>query len=103
MTQYKFKNNTLVKMNKLEIYWDKFKHFFTKWKLINSDSYTLLKFPHPTRIFILSEKQQKQVDEIYKTQGGMDYIFYFTEIGIGFKVKIWKTNEYIDLTDYDTW
>ncbi len=40
---------------------------------------------------------------VYNTYGNMDYIFYYTSIGVGFKVKIWKTNEYIDLTDYDTW
>lgn len=101
MIQYKFKNNTLVKMNKLEIHWDKFKHFFTKWKLVNTRKFLVI--PHKNYKFILSDKQQKEVEELYKTKGGMDYIFYFTGIGIGFKVKIWKTNEYIDLTDYDTW
>lgn len=82
-------------MNKLKIYWNRFKYFFIKWKIVNTNKFVLV--PSKNYKFILTDKQQKQVEELYKTKGNMDYIFYFTGIGIGFKVKIWKTNEYIDL------
>lgn len=81
----------------------KIKKFFTKWRLVNTCKFTIEPFPYPTTKFVLTEKQQKQVDELYEKKGGMDYIFYYTGIGEGFKVKIWETDEYIDLTDYDAW
>lgn len=77
------------------------KNIFKKWKLYNSFKYTLI--PKKSIYFKLNDKQKKKVNELYNTYGNMDYIFYYTSIGVGFKVKIWKTNEYIDLTDYDTW
>lgn len=78
------------------------KNWFKKWKLYDSSKYDII----PKYIkynFRLSPTQIKQVEKLYSKYGNMDYIFYYTGIGIGFKVKIWKTNEYIDLTDYDTW
>ena len=52
--------------------------------------------------FTLTEWQQQQVNRLFEEYGSMDYCFYFTSIGTGFKVKLWKTNQWIDLTDYDT-
>lgn len=83
-----FGKNFVIKMwKKLK---DKFKQEFTKR-------------PYSTYTFKLTVWQQEQVDKLYKQYGGMDYCFYFTGIGIGFKVKIWKTNEWIDLTDVSSW
>lgn len=81
----------------------KIKNYFKKWKLVDTTKYAVEPIVPKTYKFVLTEKQQAQVDELYDSKGSMDYIFYFTGIGTGFKVKLWKTNEYIDLTDYDTW
>ncbi len=77
--------------------------WLTKWKLVDTTKHVIMKFP-PTLMFALTEQQQKQVDKLYEQYGSMDYCFYFSGgLGIGFKVKIWKTNEWIDLTDVDSW
>lgn len=77
--------------------------WLTKWKLVDSSKYEITKFPSPTLKFVLTEWQQEQVNKLYKKYGNMDYCFYFTGIGHGFKVKIWKTDKYIDLTDVSNW
>ena len=73
------------------------KNIFKKWKLYNSFKYTLI--PKKSTYFKLSDKQKKKVNELYNTYGNMDYIYYYTSIGVGFKVKIWKRYEYIDLNE----
>ena len=76
-----FGKNFVIKMwKKLK---NKFKREFTK---------------RPTYTFKLTVWQQEQVDKLREQYGDMDYCFYFTGIGTGFKVKIWKTNEWIDLS-----
>lgn len=78
--------------------------WLTKWKLVDSTKYEISKFPYPTMRFILTEWQQLEVERLRKQYGEMDYCFYFIDgIGVGFKVKIWKTNEWIDLTDVSLW
>lgn len=78
--------------------------WLTKWKLVDTTKYEISKFPSLTYKFVLTEQQQKQVDKLYRQYGDMDYCFYFIKgIGIGFKVKIWKTNEWIDLTYVSLW
>ena len=75
------------------------KNFVTKmWKKLNIFKQEFTKRPYSTYTFKLTVWQQEQVDKLYEQYGDMDYCFYFTEIGTGFKVKIWKTNEWIDLS-----
>lgn len=82
----------------------KVRRWLTKWKLVDTTKYDVLKFPRPTLTFSLTKWQQEQVDKLYKQHGSMDYCFYFVGgIGVGFKVKLWKTGEWIDLTDVSDW
>lgn len=53
--------------------------------------------------FTLSEKQLKRAEEIYKEKGTISYEFIPSGIGWVVKVKVIKTGEEIDITDYDTW
>ena len=71
------------------------------YKLVNLNKYQVL--PRDQMIFILSDKQRKQADEIYKEKGTISYIFGPTGIGWTVKLKVWETGEIIDITDYDTW
>lgn len=89
--------------SKWDLFKRKIKNYFTKWKLVNTNKYSIEPYPYPYTRFILTPQQMRDVERIYKEKGSMDYIFYYTGIGIGFKVKIWKTNEEIDLTDVSTW
>jgi hypothetical protein len=79
--------------------------WLTKWKLVDTTKYEITEFSNSTYYkFVLTKWQQEQVDKLYEQYGGMDYCFYFSSgLGIGFKVKIWKTNEWIDLTDINQW
>lgn len=77
------------------------KNFVIKmWKkLKNKFKQKFTKRPYSTYTFKLTVWQQEQVDKLYEQYGDMDYCFYFIDrIGVGFKVKIWKTNEWIDLS-----
>ena len=77
------------------------KNFVTKmWKkLKNIFKKEFTRRPYSTYTFKLTVWQQEQVDKLYEQYGDMDYCFYFIDgIGVGFKVKIWKTNEWIDLS-----
>lgn len=70
--------------------------WLTKWKLVDTTKYELIK--SNTTKFVLTDAQEEQVEKLFEEYGDMDYCFYSTGIGIGLKVKLWKTNEYIDLT-----
>lgn len=82
----------------------KIKHWLTKWKFVNTDKYSIEEYPYPFTRFELTKQQMRNVDRIYKEKGTLEYTFYpCGGIGWGFKVKIWKTNEEIDLTDVSNW
>lgn len=83
-------------------FWRKFKYKFLRWKLINTSKYLII--PKDKYYFILSDKEQQKAKEIYKNKGTIEYTFYpCGGIGWGCKVKVWKTNEYIDITDMSDW
>lgn len=70
--------------------------WLTKWKIVDTTKYELIK--SNTTKFVLTDTQEEQVEKLFEEYGDMDYCFYSTGAGIGLKVKLWKTNEYIDLT-----
>lgn len=53
--------------------------------------------------FKLSPKEYEDAQKIYKEKGTISYEFSPTGIGSVVKVKVLKTGEIIDITDYDTW
>ena len=69
--------------------------WLTKWKLVDTTKYDLVN----TKYFVLSENQTEKVAQLFEEYGGMDYCFYPLDNNWGFKVKIWKKNEWIDLTE----
>ena len=71
--------------------------WLTKWKVVDTEKYRIV---NKNRfVFVLTSKQQVSVERLQREKGNMDFCFYPTEYGDGFKVKIWNTDEYIDLTD----
>ena len=69
-------------------------------KKLFGKSNTITVVPSGTQSFTLTQSQQNRVNELWKEFGAMDYCFYPCEgVGYGFKVKIWKTGEFIDLTN----
>ena len=71
--------------------------FNSKYRLINAWKYYITPVSSNTLEFKLTEKQQKKVNELLEKYGSMDYCFYFIEDSLRFKVKIWKTGEWIDV------
>jgi hypothetical protein len=70
--------------------------WLTKWKVVDTEKYRIV---NKNRfVFVLTPKQQVNVERLQKEKGNMDFCFYPTEYGDGFKVKIWNTDEWIDLS-----
>ena len=80
--------------------WSKIKHFFTKWRIVDTDKYKII--PISKLIFTLTDKQLSKSNLIKAKDGAIEYTFYpKSELKFGVKVKVWKTGEYIDITDVD--
>ena len=92
------KEKCIVMLNKI-------KHWFKKWKiLVNTDRFKVEPFPYPYTRFELTPKQMEDAKKIYEEKGTIEYTFYpCSGIGWGCKVKVWNTNEYIDITDVSNW
>lgn len=89
-----FKNQTVF---------DKIKRFFKRWKIVDTRKYNLDPIKHNLR-FELTDQQVRDSERIYKEKGTIEYTFYpCGGIGFGCKVKVWKTGEYIDITDCSNW
>ena len=71
--------------------------WIAKWKLVDTEKYKIVDKSRFS--FILTPKQQEKVYKLQQEKGNMDFCFYPTEYGDGFKVKIWNTDEWIDLTE----
>lgn len=76
-------------------------NIFKKWKLVDTTKYNII--PGNTTYFWLSDKENEDAKRIRKEKGDISYIFTYTGIGISLKVKVIKTGEIIDITDYSTW
>lgn len=101
---YILKDNELIELTTWMKFKRNIKHFFTKWKLVNSDKYYILSYKDRTSNFILSKKEYEKAQEIYKEKGTLEYTFYpCGGIGWGVKVRVINTNEIIDITDVDSW
>lgn len=78
-------------------------NWFKKWKLVDTTKYSIEPHGKPGK-FQLTNQQIEQANKIYKEKGTIEYIFYpCGGLGYGVKVKVWKTNEYIDITDVSNW
>lgn len=82
----------------------KIKHWFKKWKLVDTDHFSIDPFPYPYMRFELTALQNWKAKQIFKEKGTVEYTFYPRKgVGWGVKVKVWETGEYIDITDSNKW
>lgn len=101
---YSKRKNKYVKATKWMLFKRDFIHFFTKWKLINEDKYSLVPWDDLRKCFKLSDKEYKDAHEIYKNKGTISYEFYpCAGIAWGVKIHVKDTGEVIDITDVSTW
>ena len=78
-------------------------NWFKKWKLVDTTKYST-EPKYKRGRFQLTEKQLEEIDKIIKEKGTVEFTFYpCGGIGYGVKVKVWKTGEYIDITDVNSW
>lgn len=90
-----------ISMNSL---WSKFKRLITRYKILDTWKYRYYPNSEANLYFKLSPLEKEKANRIYKEKGIIEYTFYpCGGIGWGVKVKVWKTNEYIDITDVNCW
>ena len=87
--------------DRLYLFKSKIINFLFRFKIIDTRKYNLI--PINKRIFVLSDTQKQQAEEIYKKEGTLDYIFIPTEIGDIVKVRVRDSGKCYDITDYDIW
>ena len=101
---YSKRKNKYVKATKWMLFKRDFIHFFTKWKFINEDKYSLVPWDDKKKQFTLSDKEYEDSKKIYDEKGTISYEFYpYDGIGWGVRVKVIKTDEIIDITDVTSW
>lgn len=98
------KKNKYIEATKWDLFWHRFKHKFTKWKLIDTSKYCLLPWNDKKKQFSLSNKEYEDAKKLYEEKGTISYEFYpCGGIGWGIKIHILKTKEIIDITDVTKW
>lgn len=70
-----------------------------KWKFVNTEKYDILSKSNFT--FILNNTQQEEAERLIKEYGDLEFCFSHNALGISVKVRILKTNEIINLSEYD--
>lgn len=98
------RKNKFIKATKWLLFKHRLIHWFTKWKLVNRDNYCLVPWEDSKKQFMLSDKEYKDAQKIYKNKGTISYEFYpCAGLAWGVKVHVNKTGETIDITDVSTW
>lgn len=101
---YNKRKNSLIKATKWNLFWNKIKWKFTKWKLVDTSKYDLVPWEDKKRYFILSPKEYEDAEKLYKEKGTISYEFYpCAGIAWGVKIHVLKTDEIIDISDVSTW
>ena len=101
---YSNKKNTWIKASKWDLFWNSIKRTLIRWKLVDTHKYYLIPWSDKKRQFILSDKEYIKAQNIYKEKGTISYEFYpCAGIGWGVKIHVLKTEEIIDVTDYNNW
>lgn len=91
-------------MSNLKFYWHRIKYFFTKWKFINTSKYFIIPISELNRHFFLTEKEYEDSRRIKKENG--EIVIEFGPgggIGTSVYVRVIKTGERINITDYTSW
>lgn len=99
-------------MSDYKFYWNpspwrklliKLENLWNRWRIIDTWKYQLILKSDLKRYFCLSPEEYEVVQKIKKEKGDISYHFYPTGIGTTVRVKVKKTSEEIDITDYNYW
>lgn len=102
--EYLFKDGKIVKVTKWKLFKQKIKRQLKRWKLVDKYSNRIIPNSELERYFILTPKEFEEAKKLYKEKGTLSYEFYpCAGIAWGVKIKILKTDEVIDISDYDSW
>lgn len=98
------KKGQLITLNRFDLFIRKMKHFFEKWKVINTDHYWIVPNSKRGHHFVLTDKEYEDSEKIYKEKGTISYEFYpCAGIAFGVKIHVIKTDEIIDISDISNW
>lgn len=90
-----------------ETWFDKFKWKLKRWiyhyEIVDRHKYDLILKEDWRLYFVMSKKEYEEAKKIYEEKGYITYEFCPTAIGNGLNIRVEKTGEVIDITDYDTW
>ena len=101
---YSKRKKSYIKATKWDLFWNKLKYKFTKWKLVNTYKYWLIPYKDKKKYFSLSNKEYEEAEKLYKEKGTISYEFYpCGGVGWGVRLHVLKTNEIIDISDVDSW
>lgn len=99
-----YKKGKMVEATKYDLFIRKIKHFFKKWKVINTDHYWIVPNSDRGHHFVLVDKEYEESKKIFKEKGTISYEFYpCAGIGWGVRLHVLKTGEIIDITDVESW
>lgn len=102
--KYLIEDGKWVRANKWKLFKFNCRHWFKKWKLVDSSKCRIIPFSEMGRFFELTSQEKKDAEKLYKEKGTISYEFYpCGGIGWGIKIHVLKTNEIIDITDVDSW
>lgn len=103
MTKYEFdfKEMRFKKVSRFSSLINKIKRKLFKYKIVNKSKYNII--PKSEFIIRLSEKEYKESERIYKSEGAIDYIIIPTGIGNRVQVRIRNSGKIVELTDYKNW
>lgn len=80
------------------------KDYLRRWKIVDKWKYRIIPHSEMGRYFSMSPKEKEEADKLYKEKGTLAYEFYpCGGIAWGVRVKVVKTGEIIDITNYDCW
>lgn len=101
---YLIENGRFVKATKWKLFKWEIKRQLKRWKLVDKYSNKIVPNSELKRYFTLTPKEFEEAQKLYKEKGTLSYEFYpCGGIAWGVKVKILKTGEVIDISDYDSW
>ena len=99
-----YNENWIKNPSKWILFKRKIKSLLKRWKIVDTKKYWIIPESERKNHFILSEKEFKQAEEIYKNKGTISYEFYpCGGIGWGVILHVLDTKEAIDITDTSNW
>lgn len=92
------------KVTKWKLFKREIRRQLKRWKLVDKYSNKIIPNSELGRYFILTPKEFKEAQKLYKEKGTLSYEFYpCAGIAFGVRVKVLETDEVIDISDYGSW